>query len=73
MPKKKKDSRSRMKPKPMTKAGIGSLAMKGFDIGGDELEKGGKNIPPMFDGAGQPVSLEHAARAVRAFAQLWGP
>jgi hypothetical protein len=55
MPTKKNDSRSRVKPKPMTKAGIGSLAMKGFDIGGDELEKVGKNIPPMFDGAGHPL------------------
>ena len=65
MPKKKKDSLTGMKPKPM----IGSPRETGFDIDGDELVS---MRGEMLDGAGQPVSLEQAARAVKAFAQLWG-
>jgi hypothetical protein len=62
MPKKKKGSLADVKLKPIN----------GPDIEGDELEKVGKNVHPMFDGAGQPVSPEQAARAVKALAQLWG-
>jgi hypothetical protein len=65
VPKKKKDSLTGMKPKPM----IGSPRKTGFDIDGDELVN---MRGEMFDGAGQPVPPEQAARAVRAFAQLWG-
>lgn len=61
-----------MKPEPTTKRDVGCVGMKGFDIEGDELEKVGENVPPLFHGAGQPVSQEQAATAVKAFAQLWG-